>query len=53
VDDVWQLYDTHAAAFDRDRGRSGMEEAYLRRVVELLQPDRRRVLDVGCGAESR
>jgi SAM-dependent methyltransferase len=50
VDDVWQLYDAHAAAFDRDRGRTRMEEAYLRRVVELLQPDRRRVLDVGCGA---
>lgn len=48
--DVWHLYDAHAAAFDRDRGRSGMEESYLSRVVEELQPERRAVLDLGCGA---
>jgi trans-aconitate methyltransferase len=49
LDDVWQLYQTHAAAFDRDRSRSRIEEPYLQRVVAKLQGGRR-VLDLGCGA---
>jgi cyclopropane fatty-acyl-phospholipid synthase-like methyltransferase len=50
LDDVWQLYETHAAAFDRDRGRSGMEEPYLLRAITRMNEARSTVLDLGCGA---
>ena len=49
MSDVWKLYETHARAFDRDRGRSLMERGYLEAVTAGLQP-RARVLDLGCGA---
>jgi trans-aconitate methyltransferase len=48
--DVWRLYDDHAAAFDRARGRNLMEEPYLRRVLERLPGGRGSILDIGCGA---
>lgn len=47
--DVWKLYEAHARAFDRDRGRSLMERGYLTDVVNRLRP-KARVLDLGCGA---
>ena len=47
--DVWKLYETHARAFDRDRGRSLMERAYLEETVATLKPNAR-VMDLGCGA---
>lgn len=47
--DVWKLYETHARAFDRDRGRSLMEHAYLEEIVATLKPNAR-VMDLGCGA---
>ena len=47
--DVWKLYETHARAFDRDRGRSLMERAYLEEIVATLKPNAR-VMDLGCGA---
>lgn len=50
LDDITQLYHAHAAAFDRDRGRSGMEEPYLRRVITQMNDARSSVLDLGCGA---
>ena len=46
MSDVWKLYETHARAFDRDRGRSLMERGYLEAVIAGLQP-RARVLDLG------
>jgi SAM-dependent methyltransferase len=47
--DVWKLYEAHARAFDRDRGRSLMESAYLEEIVAAIKPNAR-VLDLGCGA---
>ena len=47
--DVWKLYETHARAFDRDRGRSLMEHAYLEEIVATLKPNAR-VMDLVCGA---
>lgn len=46
--DVWKLYEAHARAFDRDRGRSLMERGYLTDVVNRLRP-KAQVLDLGCG----
>lgn len=46
-DAIIDLYDRHAAAYDRDRGRGLMERAWLDRFRALLPG--RRVLDVGCG----
>lgn len=48
--DVWRLYDAHAGAFDKARGRNLMEEPYLRRVLESLPGGHGAVLDIGCGA---
>lgn len=42
------LYERHAAAFDRQRGRSLFERAWLDRFVAQL-PAGRKVLDLGCG----
>ena len=50
MDDVAHLYQIHAAAYDRARDRSGMEAAYLRRLVDGLPPGPATVLDLGCGA---
>lgn len=45
---VSALYDRLALDYDRERSRSLMEKPYLLQVLELM-PDRRSVLDVGCG----
>jgi SAM-dependent methyltransferase len=42
------LYQRHAEAYDRLRGRSLFERAWLDRFLELV-PQPRRVLDLGCG----
>ena len=45
---IVDLYERHARDFDRDRGRSLQEKAWLDRFIELLG-SRPTVLDVGCG----
>jgi SAM-dependent methyltransferase len=45
---IVDLYERHARNFDRDRGRSLQEKAWLDRFIELLRSGRT-VLDVGCG----
>lgn len=45
---VVELYERHAHAFDRDRGKTLQEKAWLDRFVAGLPP-RATVLDVGCG----
>lgn len=47
-DDVIDLYDRHAAAYDRDRSRSLQERAWLNRFL-LHVRDGGTILDVGCG----
>lgn len=42
------LYERHAQAFDRDRGKTLVEKAWLDRFVAEL-PRGGKVLDVGCG----
>lgn len=42
------LYERHARAFDRDRGKTLIEQNWLDRFLAELTGDRR-VLDVGCG----
>lgn len=42
------LYERHAGAFDRLRGRSLFERAWLDRFIALL-PETKTVLDIGCG----
>lgn len=42
------LYERHARAFDRDRGRTLVEKTWLDRFVAELPRDPR-ILDVGCG----
>lgn len=42
------LYQTYAPAFDRDRGRSLIERAWLDALLDRLS-GRRAVLDLGCG----
>lgn len=49
MSEVLHIYETNAAAFDRDRGRDLMEVQYLEALLERLPPERR-VLDLGCGA---
>lgn len=49
ADEIVPLYQRHAAAFDRLRGRSLMEASWLDRLLVLLQPGAS-VLDIGCGA---
>jgi SAM-dependent methyltransferase len=43
------LYQRHAADWDRDRGRCLVEKPWLDRFLALL-PQRASVLDIGCGA---
>lgn len=46
--DIPDLYERHAAAFDRLRGRSLFERGWLDRFTALLPPGGT-VLDLGCG----
>jgi len=48
ADNVIQLYDRHAQAYDRLRGRSLFEKAWLDAFSALL-PENAAVLDIGCG----
>ncbi|KRE24346.1 methyltransferase [Bosea sp. Root483D1] len=48
ADTIVSLYARHAAAYDRQRGRSLMEAAWLDRLLSLL-PATPSVLDIGCG----
>ena len=50
MSEVAEFYEENAAAFDRDRGRQLMERAYLDEVLARLDPARRKILDIGCGA---
>ena len=47
-DAIVDLYERHAHAFDRDRGRSLQEQGWLDRFLALV-PTGGTVLDVGCG----
>jgi len=47
-DDVIDLYDRHAGAYDRDRARSLQERAWLNRFLAHVC-DGGTILDVGCG----
>ncbi len=47
-DAIIGLYERHARAFDRDRGRMLQERAWLDRFLTFVPPDGT-VLDVGCG----
>lgn len=47
-DSVVDLYERHAQAYDRDRGRALHERAWLDRFLGHVRPGGR-VLDVGCG----
>lgn len=46
---IMGLYEEHAAAWDRRRGKGGMERAWLDAFAALL-PAGGTVLDLGCGA---
>lgn len=48
ADAVVSLYQRHAAAYDRQRGRQLMEARWLDRFLSLL-PAAPSVLDIGCG----
>ncbi len=48
VDNVWKLYDKHAAAFDKTRDRSFMERPYLETLANSIASGGC-VLDLGCG----
>ena len=50
MSEVEEFYAKNAAAFDRDRGRQLMERSYLDEVLGRLDPERRQILDLGCGA---
>ncbi len=50
MSEVVHVYEANAAAFDRDRGRQLMERDYLDDLLAHLDPERRDILDVGCGA---
>ena len=43
------LYERHALAFDRIRGKSLVEKSWLQRFMACLPPDGA-VLDIGCGS---
>ena len=45
---IIELYERHARDFDRDRGRSLWEHAWLDRFLSYLAPESI-VLDIGCG----
>jgi 2-polyprenyl-3-methyl-5-hydroxy-6-metoxy-1,4-benzoquinol methylase len=46
--DIIDLYERHARDFDRDRGRSLLERAWLDRFLSHVRPSGV-VLDIGCG----
>lgn len=46
---IIDLYERHAAAFDRLRGRTSMEAPWLDRFLALV-PERATILDIGCGS---
>ena len=50
MSEVWEFYEKNAVAFDRDRGRQLMERPYLDEVLARIDPERRHILDLGCGA---
>lgn len=45
---IIDLYERHAVSFDRDRGRSLMEQAWLDRFLHHVRPAGQ-LLDIGCG----
>lgn len=47
-DSVVDLYERHAQAYDRDRGRSLQERAWLDRFLSYVRPEGT-LLDLGCG----
>jgi SAM-dependent methyltransferase len=47
-DSIARLYEEHARDYDRDRGRSLQERAWLDRFADLI-PAGGAILDVGCG----
>ena len=47
-DSIARLYEEHAGDYDRDRGRSLQERAWLDRFADLI-PAAGAILDVGCG----
>jgi len=49
ADSIITLYERHAQAYDRLRGRSLFERAWLDRFLKLL-PQKASVLDIGCGS---
>jgi SAM-dependent methyltransferase len=46
---IIDLYERHAGAFDRARGRDLQEQAWLDRFLSLVPPGGE-ILDIGCGA---
>ncbi len=49
ADSIVPLYERHAQAYDRLRGRGLIEKVWLDRFVKLLPP-KASVLDIGCGS---
>ena len=49
ADNIISLYERHAQAYDRLRGRQLFERAWLDRFLALL-PDKPSILDIGCGS---
>jgi SAM-dependent methyltransferase len=49
VERIMDLYQRHAEAWDRERGRSLLEKAWLDRFLALL-PLNPSILDIGCGS---
>lgn len=49
ADRIINLYQRHAAAWDRNRGRSLFEKPWLDRLLALVPPSAS-ILDLGCGA---
>jgi ubiquinone/menaquinone biosynthesis C-methylase UbiE len=47
-DEIIDLYERHARAYDRDRDRSLMERAWLDRMLDGVRAGGT-ILDVGCG----
>lgn len=48
ADEIVDLYERHARAFDRDRGRTLFEKAWLDRFLDITPPPKA-ILDMGCG----
>lgn len=48
ADAIVALYQRHAAAYDRQRGKALVERAWLDRFLALL-PEGAAILDIGCG----